>query len=229
MSTELNAFLAWVLTDNIVIQINMDPDYLNKLPFRNPGLIKAIDSQGVVKNFEEGVQLITEGQEMRYIPFVLNGSIRVFASNDDKELLLYHIHSNESCIMSLAVSLKNEPAKINAVTEMPTLLMLLPVQRVLEWLNEFPEFNLVFYNQFYKRYADLVDTLQQMVFNNLEVRLLDYLRDQSSQASGGIVDLRHRQMAADLGTVREVITRTLKKLEKAGHIRQSKAGIEILD
>jgi CRP/FNR family transcriptional regulator len=130
--------------------------------------------------------------------------------------------------MSLAVSLKNEPAKINAVTELPTVLMLLPVQRVLEWLNEFPEFNLVFYNQFYKRYADLVDTLQQMVFNNLEVRLLEYLRDQASMAAGGVVNMRHRQMAADLGTVREVITRTLKKLEKAGQIRQSKDGIEIL-
>lgn len=206
----------------------METEYLNKLPFRNPELIKAIDSHGVVKSFEEGVQLITEGQEMRYIPFVLEGSIRVFASNDDKELLLYHIHSNESCIMSLAVSLKNEPAKINAITELPSVLMLLPVQRVMEWLNEFPEFNLIFYNQFYKRYADLVDTLQQMVFNNLEVRLLDYLKDQASVTSAGLVDLRHREMAADLGTVREVITRTLKKLEKAGRIRQSKEGIEIL-
>jgi CRP/FNR family transcriptional regulator len=205
----------------------MEINMLSRLPFRNPALLDAISANGSIVTVPEGTQLVTEGQQIRQIPFILTGSVRVFASHDARELLLYHIHAAESCIMSLAISLRNENARINAITDEDSEILLLPVQRVQEWLNEFPEFNMMFYSEFHKRYSDLVETLQQLVFNNLEGRLLDYLKDQKSKFSDGVIDLRHRQIASDLGTAREVISRILKKLEKNGSIIQTKKGIEI--
>jgi CRP/FNR family transcriptional regulator len=205
----------------------MEINMLSRLPFRNPALLDAISANGSIVTVPEGTQLVTEGQQIRQIPFILTGSVRVFASHDARELFLYNIHAAESCIMSLAISLRNENARINAITDEDSEILLLPVQRVQEWLNEFPEFNMMFYSEFHKRYSDLVDTLQQLVFNNLEGRLLDYLKDQKSKFSDGIIDLRHRQIASDLGTAREVISRILKKLEKNGSIIQTKKGIEI--
>lgn len=74
----------------------------------------------------------------------------------------------------------------------------------------------------------MVDTIRQLVFTNLESRLLEYLKEISQKQGNSRVHLRHREIAADLGTAREVISRLLKKLEKAGYITVSKDGIEVL-
>ncbi|MBL0342036.1 MAG: Crp/Fnr family transcriptional regulator [Bacteroidetes bacterium] len=131
--------------------------------------------------------------------------------------------------MSMAVSLRNEPSKINAIAEEESQILLVPVQRALEWINEYPEMTMTFFYQFYHRYSDLVDTIQQIVFNNLEGRLLDYLKEFTQKHHTTVVTLKHREIAADLGTAREVVSRIIKKLEKSGNVRQTKEGIEIFN
>jgi len=205
----------------------MNPQHLSKLPFRHPELIKEVEVHGIIKEVPAGSELLHQGQAVRYIPFVLSGLVKVFTKHDEKELLLYHIAPAESCIMSLAVSLRNDPSAINAVTDEDSLILLVPVQRVLEWLKDYPELTMLFFNEFYKRYTDMVDTIRQLVFTNLESRLLEYLKETAHKHGNNQVHLRHREIAADLGTAREVISRLLKKLEKAGHISVSKEGIEV--
>jgi CRP-like cAMP-binding protein len=68
----------------------------------------------------------------------------------------------------------------------------------------------------------------QLIFNRLDQRICDYLEELSTVKNTRILDIRHRQIAQDLGTAREVITRTLKKLEKEGKIRQTERGIELI-
>jgi CRP/FNR family transcriptional regulator len=78
------------------------------------------------------------------------------------------------------------------------------------------------------RYSELIDTLNQLIFQTLDGRLLDYLKEKGRVNSSRLLDLRHREIALELGTSREVITRVLKKLEKEGKIRQQDRGIELL-
>jgi CRP/FNR family transcriptional regulator len=73
----------------------------------------------------------------------------------------------------------------------------------------------------------LLDTLHQLIFQKLDSRLYGYLIEQSQLKNTLTLDLRHREIAHDLGTSREVITRVLKKLEKEGKIRQREGGIEV--
>lgn len=206
----------------------MNTQYLAMLPFRNPELIKEVDTHGIVKEVPAGSEILHQGQAVRFIPFVLSGLVKVFTRHDEKELLLYHISPSESCIMSLAVSLRNDPSAINASAEEDSMILLVPVQRVIDWINLYPELNMLFFHEFYKRYTDMVDTIRQLVFTNLESRLLEYLKEISQKQDNSRVHLRHREIAADLGTAREVISRLLKKLEKAGYITVSKDGIEVL-
>jgi CRP/FNR family transcriptional regulator len=95
-------------------------------------------------------------------------------------------------------------------------------------LKTYPKLNELFYQQYDARYAELIETIHQLLFNRLDQRIYDYLLELSHMKSSKVIQVKHRQIAQDLGTAREVITRTIKKLEKENKIRQTEKGIEIL-
>ncbi|MDZ7650813.1 MAG: Crp/Fnr family transcriptional regulator [Cytophagales bacterium] len=145
-----------------------------------------------------------------------------------KELLLYYIEPSESCVMSFLAGVKNQPGKMFAVTEEFTKILLLPSRSVEKWIQQFPGLNTLFYDLYNTRYSELIDTLNQLIFQKLDSRIFEYLKEKSRVKSTRTLDLRHREIALELGTSREVITRVLKKLEKEGKIRQTDSGIELI-
>jgi CRP/FNR family transcriptional regulator len=169
-----------------------------------------------------------EGQSVKMIPIVLEGLVKVFTRYEDKELLLYYIEPSESCVMSFLAGIKNLPSKIFAHTETDTKLLLLPSSSVEIWTRHYPQLNYLFYDLYNTRYTELIDTLNQLIFQKLDSRIYEHLRDKSRITGNTILNLRHREIANALGTSREVITRVLKKLEKEGKVRQTPAGIELL-
>ncbi len=200
----------------------------SRLPYLGESLLQTLAEHGELAEIGPGVQLLREGQYVKVVPIVLDGLVKVYTQAEDKELLLYFIRPRESCIMSFSAVLHNDPSKIYAVTEEKSLVLLIPAERVGGWLREYPRLNDLFYQQYDQRYAELIDTIQQLLFNRLDHRILEYLQELSALKGTRILDIRHRQLAQDLGTAREVVTRTLKKLEKEGRIRQVQGGIELL-
>ena len=183
-------------------------------------LREEILQEGSVQAFPAGAVLLRAGQYVKVVPLVLDGVIKVFSTFEEKELLLYYIQPEESCIMSFAAVLKNIPSEVEAVAEEDTRALLLPSRRIEDWLRRYPVLNDLFYRQFHLRYQDLLDTIRQLLFVRLDQRLLDYLREKARLKGAAVLELTHREMATELGSAREVITRLLKKLEKEGHIRQ---------
>jgi CRP/FNR family transcriptional regulator len=129
--------------------------------------------------------------------------------------------------MSFSASIRNEPSRIYAVTEENTRALLLPSQKVAEWTRQYHRINTLFYQQYNMRYAELLETIKYLLYHKLDKRILDYLIEKSRIKGEKIIDIRHKQIASELGTAREVITRLLKKLEKEGKIKQHAQGIEI--
>jgi CRP/FNR family transcriptional regulator len=198
------------------------------LPLLGTDLQQAFALDGVIKEFESGTEILKEGQSVKMIPVVLEGLIKVYTRNEDRELLLYYIEPRESCVMSFLAGIKNNPSKIFAITEKPTTVLLLPSQKVEVWINQFPSLNNLFYDLYNQRYSEMIDSLNQLIFQKLDSRLYEYLKEKSRVKGTNLLDLRHREIALELGTSREVITRVLKKLEKEGKIRQRESGIELL-
>lgn len=198
------------------------------LPQLSEALQKQFASEGTLTELESSTEILKEGQSVKVIPIVLDGLVKVFTRYEDKELLLYYIRPRESCVMSFLAGIKNQPSRIFALTEEKTLLLLLPAQKVERWINEYPQLNGLFYDLYNNRYSELIDTLHQLIFQKLDARLYDYLVEKSRLKATSLLDLRHREIALDLGTSREVITRVLKKLEKEGKVRQTHLGIQLL-
>ncbi|MCK6617255.1 MAG: Crp/Fnr family transcriptional regulator [Cyclobacteriaceae bacterium] len=189
---------------------------------------KQFASEGILTELDSGTEILKEGQSVKVIPIVLNGLVKVFTRHEDKELLLYYIRPRESCVMSFLAGIKNQPSRIFALAEERATLLLLPSKKVEQWINEYPQLNNLFYDLYNNRYSELIDTLHQLIFQKLDARLYDYLVEKSRLKGTPLLDLRHREIAQDLGTSREVITRVLKKLEKEGRIRQTHLGIHLL-
>ncbi len=199
--------------------------YLQGIPTE---FIEQLEKFGIVKDFSAQTEILREGQFVKFVPLVLEGTVKVFTRHEDKELLLYYIESGESCIMSFNAGLKNNASKVFAIADENALLLLLPVERMNEWVVSFPSLNELFFNLYDQRYNSLLDTINHLLYSRLDQRLYHYLQETARQKNSKIINIRHRQMAAELGTAREVISRVMKKLEQEGKVKQLQGGIEIL-
>jgi len=158
----------------------------------------------------------------------MSGLIRVSRNEDDKELLLYYIHPGEMCIMSFSACCSNSASLIEAITLEETRLLLIPSVKLREWITEFPSFNFYVYEMFNKRYLDLIDTIDQLIFNRLDERLFSYLKEKSMLSGNKQISITHQQIATDMGTAREVISRLLKKLELENKILTGRNQVIVL-
>ncbi len=198
------------------------------LPFLEPDLLQEVITSGVIQEIPADVTILEEGVYVKMVPIVLEGLVKGYTRYEDKELLLYYIHPNESCVMSFSAGLNNEKSKINAVTIDDSKVLLLPSNKVQEWVKRFPNFNRIFYNQYNVRYQDLLDTIHHLIFDKLDVRLYNYLKEKVDLKGEPVISITHQRIANELGTAREVISRLLKKLEKENKIGLTDKGIRVL-
>jgi len=107
--------------------------------------------------------------------------------------------------------------------------LLLPVEKVSEWLKTYPRMNDMFYAQYNMRYSELLDTIKRLLIDKMDVRLYDYLLEKSNKTKHCFLEIKHKDIASELGTAREVVSRMMKKLEGEGKVKQHSKGVELLN
>lgn len=188
---------------------------------------KILDISNIIE-IEKNVEVLKEGQYVKVIPIVIKGLLKVFTRQEEKELLLYYIQPSESCIMSFSASISNDKSNVYAKTAEDSVLLLIPSDKINELTHQYPEFNDLFHLQFKVRYNDLLDTINQLVFTNLDQRLYHFLKESSRVKKENPLFISHREIANELGTAREVVSRVMKKLEKEQKVIQNQDSIKIL-
>ncbi|WP_426431975.1 Crp/Fnr family transcriptional regulator [Winogradskyella sp. HB-48] len=204
----------------------MDFD-ISILSFLKPPLLKKVLDESSVKQFKKGTEILRAEQYVKVLPIVLEGLVKVYSRFNDKELLLYYIQPSQSCVMTFYASLKNTPSKVFASVEEDSKILLIPVRLLPAWLKDFPDFNELFYDQFNLRYSELLNTIGHLLVDNMDKRLYEHLKGKIELTNSTSIKMSHSQLANELGTAREVITRTLKKLEIEGKVEQISGEIKI--
>ncbi len=199
-----------------------------KLSFLSSKLIDEIIKKSTVMEFPKGTEILKEEQYIKVLPIVLNGLVKVYSRFEEKELLLYYIEPSQSCVMTFHAALKHTPSRVYAITEEDSQILLIPVEQLPKWLRDYPEFNELFYYQYNLRYTELLDTIKHLLVDKMDKRLFDHLKKKSLLTNNSPVNMSHSQIANELGTAREVISRILKKLEIEGKVEQNKDGIKII-
>jgi CRP/FNR family transcriptional regulator len=198
------------------------------LSFLRPELVDQIARESAVEKFPKGTEILREQQYVKVLPIVISGLVKVYSRFDEKELLIYYIEPAQSCVMTFYAALKNTPSKVFAKTEQDSEILLIPVRLLPSWLKEYPDFNELFYNQFNLRYSELLDTIGHLLLNKMDTRLLEHLRRKSDLLESRSIKMSHSQIANELGTAREVVTRVLKKLETEGKVIQDSGEIRVI-
>jgi CRP/FNR family transcriptional regulator len=173
-----------------------------------------VSKYAIIKVFDSGETIISEEAFIKSVPIVLDGSIKVMRTDPDgRELLLYYIRPKESCIMSFLGALHNEKSKVKAIAEETTTLLLIPPDKSAEWISKYPEWADFMFKLYHRRFEELLEVINSMAFDKLDQRLERLLKQKEDLHRSKIIQTTHQQLADELGTTREVISRLLKQME----------------
>lgn len=192
-------------------------------------LLEKLKKEGSVKTFSPDTVIIDENDYIRFVPIVLNGSIKVFKLDEDgREMLLYYIKPGESCVMSFLGATCNGTSKIKAVVEEEAEVLVLPVHKATELIRENPEWIQFVFELYNKRFEELLNVVNAIAFQKVDVRLWELLKVKVNMLKTDELNMTHQQIADELGTAREVVSRLLKQLEREEKILLGRNKIKIL-
>ncbi|MBK8562843.1 MAG: Crp/Fnr family transcriptional regulator [Saprospiraceae bacterium] len=194
-----------------------------------PKLVEEIEKVAVLKKLEAGVELMRPGMPVRSIPIILSGSLRIMRQDEEgKETFLYFLTKGETCAMSLTCCSANRPSAVRAVAEDPTELMLVPVEKLDYWMSIFPSWKTFVFQAYQRRFEDLLEAVDSLAFQRMDERIWRLLKKKAALQEKRYVYATHQELADELNTSREVVTRLLKKLEGMGKMKTHRNRIELM-
>jgi CRP/FNR family transcriptional regulator, anaerobic regulatory protein len=196
--------------------------------YRKTELVDEIFNNATLVTLKKGEILIREGQYLKTLPLVIEGSIRVFQQIEDREILLYYVEAGESCTMSLSACFFNNPSTSQAIAEANTQILNIPVPYIHIWQRKYPEWNTFIVKTFHDRYNELLSSFNMIVFKNIEYRVVEYLHHYVEKNGVKIIPVTHIFLANELGTTRVVISRILKHMEEDKKVVLMRSGIKLL-
>jgi CRP/FNR family transcriptional regulator len=190
--------------------------------------VEAILEIGKLKKIRADDWMLDIGDPILYMPLLLKGQLRVLREDaEGRELLIYYIRPGETCAMSLICCSGNAVSNVRAVAEEDSELLLLPIQIIDEWTTKYPSFKSFILKTYQHRFEELLNTIDSIAFHNLDDRLSQLLK-QKSEKEGSELKTTHQELANQLNSSREVISRLLKQMERKGKIQMGRNKITLL-
>lgn len=193
-------------------------------------LIEEIEKVGQLRSFEKGETIVSYTQELTHIPLILSGALKVFKQNDDgDELLLYYLESGDTCSMSLTCCMRSKKSEIRAETESSGEMVMIPIEFMSEWILKYDTWRAFIFESYQSRFDELLDSIDQLAFHDLNDRVMKYLRDKVIATKSNELHCTHQEIADEINSSRVVISRILKKLEQQGLIESSRNTVTLLN
>ncbi|HRQ83705.1 MAG TPA: Crp/Fnr family transcriptional regulator [Flavobacteriales bacterium] len=195
--------------------------------FTDQALKRAYDGVVVRKEVPAGTVLMQVGDPITQIPIVKQGSLRILAQDGEgRERYLYHILPGESCATSLTCCVAKRVSNVRAVVEEDAELLMIPVRYVDEWMV-YPEWRKFVNEVQAQRYEELLEAFEVVAFHKLDEQLWNYLLKRAQASGERVLQLTHQQIADELGSPREVITRLLQQLRADGRVTLGRGEVEV--
>ncbi len=177
-------------------------------------------------NLPAGQPVFHSGDACNQFLLVLEGSVRVQKlSESGREIVLYRVESGQSCILTTACLLGNSPYQAEAFTETAVRAVAIPAPAFERALDDSKQLRSFVFNGYGQRLTELLMLIDAISFGRLDCRLASRLL----KAEGSPVRTTHQQRASELGTAREVISRTLKEFERHNWVKLGRGSIDLIE
>ncbi|MBK8922666.1 MAG: Crp/Fnr family transcriptional regulator [Saprospirales bacterium] len=204
-------------------------NYRQLFPDLEEGLRDQLNEKGRVLQVEAGKVLLQTGQNIRNTILVLEGLVKLYREDEDgNEFFMYHLRPGDACALSMICDRSHRTSAVTAKADTDTVLLVVSVDHTESWMREYRSWYHFVVSTYRRRYEELLETIDSIAFKNLDERLEFYLRRHRDTLKSNVLELTNTEIAQELNSSREVISRLMKKLSEAGKIRLLKNGIEIL-
>lgn len=191
-------------------------------------LVEGIKAHASYREVAEGDLLMDIGSKIETIPMIISGSVKVMREDEEgHELLLYYLGKGETCAMSLTCCMAFKRSEIRAVAQEDLTMLAIPVEYMDEWMK-FRDWRSFVMNTYRMRFEELLEALDSIAFLKMDERLLKYLNEKSQSLNSREIHISHQDIAVDLNSSREVISRILKQMEIKQLVKLGRNNIELL-
>ena len=204
-------------------------DWKKLFPQFEPELIEIIEKNAVQKTFAAGAVIMRTGQYIKSTALVLEGQIKIYRENQDGgEFLMYYLEPGQACAVSMICAMQSETSEITAIAEADSEVLLIPVQLMDDLMNQYKSWYQFVIQTYRSRFDELISVVDNIAFHNMDERLEFYLKRHVKNSGKNIIETSHQQIADDLNSSREVISRLLKKMEQRKLVKLNRNMIELL-
>lgn len=204
-------------------------ELLQKFSQLEQPLLEDIMAQSTMKHLEEGEEALRTGQYIKSTVLLSKGLLKVYREDDEgNEFLMYYLEPGNACALSMMCTARNEQSQIKVKAVDASEIILIPSHLSELWLAKYKSWHNFVIASYRQRFEELLQTLDSVAFKGLDERLVFYLK-RHAKVSGNEVRLSHQQIANELSSSREVISRLLKKLEQTGAITLHRNYLEVHD
>jgi CRP/FNR family transcriptional regulator len=204
-------------------------DLFKAIPFTDTKLLQEIEHFANIRHLLKDNVLIQVGDAILFIPIVLKGCVRIIRENEDgSEVFLYHLYPGQTCAMSITCCQVSQKSMIKAIAEDDLTLAMIPIEQTADW-QKFPEWKAYVNKNYQERFAELLYVIDLIAFNHMDKQLLHYLKERCKALQTNRLEITHQEIAIELHTQREAISRLLRTMEQKGYVKLSRNFITILE
>ena len=193
-------------------------------------LLEAIEEVGVVKHFEAGATLIRTGQYIKSTLLVTKGKLKVYREDDDgNEFFMYYLLPGQACAISLICATRSKQSQIMAKAIEDSEVLMIPLSLMDSWMAKYKNWYEFVISTYRNRFEEILEVVDNIAFRAMDERLEFHLNRMRETTGSADLKLSHQEIASDLNTSREVISRLLKKMEQRGLVKLHRNHIELLN
>jgi CRP/FNR family transcriptional regulator len=198
-------------------------------PDFEPELKERLAKECILKSIPAGEVIMRTGQFIKHTLIIASGRVRLYRQGDDgEEAFVYDLEAGNACALSMICNTRQEASEIMAKTVEDSIAIMIPIQLMDELMQKYKTWYYFVVANYRARFEELLAVFDNVVFKGMDQRLEFYLKAQFKNNKNAILSITHQEIANDLNTSREVVSRLLKKMEQDKKIRLLRNSIELL-
>lgn len=215
-----------MLTAEQLKQVQKEISFLRDAPEK---VLKDLQQTALVQQIAAGETVFREGDACPMLAVLLDGRIRVFKESDSgREITLYRFANGEGCILTASCIMSKGKFPALALVEESATALLIPANALRDWVERYPVWQRFVFGTLARRLGDVIATIEEVAFKRMDHRLADLLLRLSDE-QGSELDITHQQLATELGTAREVVTRLLKDFANRDLLQLERSHISVIN